>query len=233
MATALSALVAIVRYNLNEATASFWSDAELVSWLNLGIKDLWRGLNDNYQDYFLTNDATNVYLAAGATTLTGVPADVSIVRGLEPRVLTAYPNIKFESRNYMHPLFQGARAAESLDPAQGGVIYFWTVGAGAPVAAPTIYAAPTLSSQMLLRLVYAPTLALKIASDSNPIPFESDAALVAWTTAFALAKRKESQVPDAEWMSVYATEKAHVLVAATPRQTQDEEVAEGMFEGWQ
>jgi len=234
MATALSALVTIVRAHLNEPTASFWSDAELVSLVNLGIKDLWRALNDNFQDYFLTNDATNVSMVASALTLTGVPADVAVIRGIEPRDPAAYPNIRFESRNYMHALFQQARASQSgMDPSQGGTIYFWTTGAGAPVAAPTVYVAPTLTTTLLLRLVYAPTLVLKTASDANPIPFESDQALIAWTVAFALAKRKENQTPDAEWMSIYATEKSHILTAATPRQTQDEEVAEGLFETWQ
>jgi hypothetical protein len=231
MATALSSLITIARYNLNEPVASFWSDAELLAWMNLGIKALWRALNDNYQDFFLTNDASNVSMAAATTTLTGVPANVATIRGIEPRVPSNYPGIRFESRNYMHPLFQSARSSSPIDPAQSALIYFWMTGAGAPVAAPTIYVAPTLSSTMLLRLVYVPTLALVASSGNNPIPFESDAALVAWTTAYALAKRKESQTPDAEWISIFATEKANILTAATPRQTQDDEVAEGLFEG--
>lgn len=230
MATKLSALLTIARYHLNEPTASFWSDAELVAYMNLGIKDLWRALNDNYQDYFLTNDATNVSQAASGTTLTGVPADVSLVRGLEPRDLTTYGNIRYECRNYMHPLFQNARANGSQDPLQGGVIYFWLVGAGAPVAAPTIYVAPALSTTLPLRLVYVPVLAAKATGDDNPIPGESDQALVAWTVAYALAKRKESQTPDAEWISIYGTEKSHILTSATPRQTQDDEFAEALFE---
>lgn len=232
MATLLSSLITITRYHLNEPTASFWTDAELLSHMNLGIKDLWRALNDNYQDYFLTNDVTNVSQAASGTSLTGVPSDVSIIRGIEPRDLTTYGNIKYECLNYMHPKFAQARANDTIDPLQGGIIYFWTVGAGAPVAAPTIYVAPAVSSALPLRLVYVPTLTAKIASDSNPIPGESDQALVAWTVAYALAKRKESQTPDAEWISIYGTEKSHILTAATPRQTQDDEFAEAMFEPW-
>jgi hypothetical protein len=232
MATLLSSLTTIVRRYLNEPTANFWSDAELVDHMNSAIKDLWRALNDNYQDYFITNDATNVSQAASATTLTGVPSDVSIVRGIEPRDLQTYGGIKYECLNYMHPKFQSARSASSVDPLQGGIIYFWTTGAGGPVAAPTIYVAPALSSALPLRFIYVPVLAAVAGGGANPIPGESDHALVAWTVAHALAKRKESQTPDAEWISIYGTEKAHILTSATPRQTQDDEFAEALFEPW-
>jgi hypothetical protein len=230
MSTLLSALVTIVRRHLNEPTASFWSDAELGDHMNLGIKDLWRALNDNYQDFFLTNDITNVSMVAGASTLSGIPADVATVRGIEPRDLTTFGNIRFQYRNYMDPVFQAARSRAASDPYQGGTIYFSIAGAGAPVSAPTIYVSPPLSSTLLLRLVYVPTLATVALGTANPIPFESDEALVAWTVAYALAKRKESQTPDAEWISIYGTEKSHILTAATPRQTQDEELTEALFE---
>jgi len=232
MATTLSALVTIVRRHLNETTASFWTDAELVDHLNLGIKDLWRALNDNYQNYFQTNDATNVSQVASALTLSGVPADVATVRGIEPRDLSTYGNIRYESRDYMDPVFQGARSSEAMDPLQGGRIYFSISGAGAPISAPTIHVAPKLSATLPLRLVYVPTLATVALGGNNPIPWESDQALIAWCTAYALAKRKESQTPDAEWISIYGTEKAHILTAATPRQTQDDEVAEALFEAY-
>jgi hypothetical protein len=232
VATLLSALVAQARKHLNEPTASFWTDQEIADHMNMAIKDLWRALNDNYQDFFLTNDATNVSQAASATTLSGVPADVAIVRGLEPRDLQTYGGIKYEALNYMHPRFQAARSESAVDPLQGGKIYFWITGAGAPIAAPTIYVAPALSTALPLRLVYVPTLSAVALAGANPIPGESDQALIAWAVAHSLAKRKESQVPDGDWLTIYSTEKAHILTSLTPRQTQDEEVAEALFEAW-
>jgi hypothetical protein len=232
VATLLSSLVTQIRRHLNEDVASFWTDQELADHMNMAIKDLWRALNDNYQDFFLTNDATNVTQAASATTLSGVPADVATVRGIEPRDLQTYGGIKYESLNYMHPRFQAARSESAVDPLQGGKIFFWITGAGAPIAAPTIYVAPALSLALPLRLVYVPTLSAVGLNAPNPIPGESDQALIAWCVAHAMAKRKESQVPDGEWLTIYSTEKAHILTSCTPRQTQDEEVVEALFEAW-
>lgn len=232
MATALTSIVAQVRSHLNEASASFWSDAELTLILKNGIKDLWRAINDNFQNYFLTIDATNVYLASGGSALTGVPADVGIVRLIEPRVLTSYPYLRFVARKYDHPDFQAARAAGTFDPSSLGIIYFDIVGAGGPVAAPTIRVAPTVSAQVNLTLGYVPTLIYDGlgAFTDNPIPGESDQALVNWTVAYARAKERSDRSPDPAWVQMYSAEKQNILTSITPRQTQDEDLSEGLFE---
>jgi hypothetical protein len=232
MATTIAALIVQVRAHLNEPTASFWTDAELTSILHNGVRDLWRAINDNFQNYFLTIDATNVSMAAGATTLTGVPADVSIVRLIEPRSLTSYPFVKFLHRPYDHPDFQAARAAGTFDPSQLGTIYFDISDAGAPVAAPTIRVAPSISAALLLTLGYVPTLKYSGvgAFTDNPVPGESDQALVNWGVAYARAKEREDRSPDPAWVQMYSAEKQNILTSLTPRQTQDETVAEGMFE---
>jgi len=232
MATTLQTIVDISRRHLVETSASFWTDAELVALANRGIRDLWRAINDNYQDYFFTNDATNVSMAASTGTLTGVPTDVGIVRGLEPRVLTDYPDLIFKPKNYNHPDFIAARARGDIAPSTGGVIWYHPVGAGGPVDAPTIYVAPTLTAAVLMRLIYVPVITEKVAANDNPIPGESDNALVCWTVAYARAKEREDRSPDPEWLVLYGTEKTNILVSLTPRQVDEEEVAEALFEPW-
>lgn len=230
MATTVQTILDIARRHLVETSASFWTDAELIALMNRGMRDLWRAINDNYQDYFLTVDVTNVSLAADGTTLTGVPSDVSIVRGIEPRVLSTYPDLLFRPKNYNHPEFIGARAQPAFNPSEGGVIFYAIGGAGGPVAAPTIYVAPAITSAVPLRLIYIPVLTEKVAGDNNPIPGESDNALVCWTVAYARAKEREDRAPDPEWLTLYGTEKTNLLVSLTPRQHDEEEVTEAVFE---
>lgn len=87
MATLLSTIRTDVRTTLIEATASFWTDDELLRILILGCEDLWKAIIEVKQDHFLVIDETNVSLAASGTSLTGVPTDVFRVKGIEPRTL--------------------------------------------------------------------------------------------------------------------------------------------------
>ena len=87
-----------------------------------------------------------------------------------------------------------------------------------------------LSAAVLLRLTYVPTLAAIVVGGNNPIPGESDNALIAWTTAYAMAKEADDATPDAGWLTIYGTEKTNILTSLTPRQTDDDDVAEAFFE---
>jgi hypothetical protein len=231
VATTVATLLTRIRQRLRESSAAFWTDAELIAILNGGTSDLWRAINDNFQDYFLTVDATNVSQAASTATLTGVPTNVSIVRGIEPRVLSNFPSLHYRPKTYNHPDFQAARAMSAQDPSLGGVVFYAIAGAGGPVAAPTIYVAPLLSSAVPLRLTFVPTLTpLDDSADENPIPGESDNALVAWGVAYALAKESDDNMPHAGWLGIYASEKTNLLTFLTPRQTDEDDVAEAIFE---
>src|SRR4051812_12123038 len=103
MATTIASLISIIRGHLNEpveTAASYWLDTELAALIDKGARDLFRAINDNFQNYFLTIDTTNVTQAANAAVLSGVPADVGIVRGLEPVDLTARPGLIYVPRDY-------------------------------------------------------------------------------------------------------------------------------------
>lgn len=237
MATLLSDLETLVRYHLNEATASFWSSAELVALMNLGAHDLWRGVVDIRAKHICTLDTTNVSLAANATSLTGVPADCVRVHMIEPRDLSSSSAsrwLTFRPLVYTDPVFQAARASDAIDPTGGGTIFWDQIGAGGPVAAPTVVVAPKVNTAVNLAFTYAPSLGALTAASSNPIPGESDNALVAWTVAYARAKEREDRSPDPGWLTIYATEKQNLLNVLAPRQDQEPMVASAFFaEYWE
>lgn len=231
MATLLSAILTRSRVHLVETTASFWTDAELLNLAIEACEDLWKAIIDTYQDYFLTIDETNVSQAANSYTLTGVPADMFRVKAIEPRDLSASTNLIYRPLDYTHPDFLKARA-ESASDGSGSTIYYDIVSTGAPIGAPTIYVAPKLSAAVLLRLVYIPTLGTLTSASNNPIAGHSDKALIAYVIAFARAKEREDRSPDPEWLAIYQTEKQHIVTVITPRQEDEDEFAEALFEQW-
>jgi hypothetical protein len=232
MATTLTQLEALARVQLKEPVASFWSSADLVAHINTGIKDLWGAIVDLHQEHFLTVDETNVSLAAEASSLTGVPTDCFRVHLIEQRDTTTGPLIKFTPRDYNSDDFINARSRPVLESTAGARVCYTLSQAGAPVGAPTVHTAPRLSTAVLLRFVYVPVIAAKVAADNNPIPGESDNALVAWCVAYARAKEREDRSPDPAWLAIYRTEKANLLTRLTPRQTQEPDVVEDLWAGY-
>lgn len=221
-------ILVAVRDKLLEQTASFFEDARLLEHVNAAIADLWRAISDNFQDYFFEIDT--VSMAANGTTLSSVPTNLAKVLGIEPADMGTYGALKFVPRGYNSAEFQSARAQAAIDPASGGIIFYAITGAGGPVGAPTIYVAPKLSSTVSLSLIHTPTLAKIVAGDSNPIPGESDDAIIAYTIAHALAKEQEDKAPHPGWLAKYATEKVNILTFLTPRQEDEPDVAEGVHE---
>lgn len=228
MATTIDTIVTRARVHLIEPVASFWSDAELVSHAILGCQDLWRSIIDNYQDYFLTIDEVNVTQDAGVSTLTGVPQDVFRIKGIEPRSLSD-TQLLYVPLDYSHPDFQRARSTSAAEPTSM-TFFYDLIGTAAPVGAPSIYVAPLASRQVPLRLIYIPTLPALTGASNNPIAGETDNAIMAWVIAYARAKEREDRAPDAEWISIYATEKQHILQAITPRQDDENDYVEALFE---
>jgi len=232
MATLLSSIETQARRHLNEPTANFWSSAELIDIINNGIKDLWRDIVDLKQEHYLTVDPTNVTLAASATTLSGVPTDVHKVYLLEPRDTTSTSSnfgLIFLPMDYNHHIFRAARMMDPIDPSNA-VIYYSVQGAGSPVDAPVIRIGPKVTSAVNLTFSYVPTLTAKVASEYVPIPGEADQALVAYTVAFARAKERDDRSVDPDWITVYATEKQHILESLGLRNYQEDTVTDAFFE---
>lgn len=219
--------------NTSGITAPFWIEQELLDIIILGCKDLWRAIVDLHMGHFTTIDATNVTLAANATSLTGVPADCFRVLMLEPRDLTVTGTTRwvyFKPKHYHTAAFQSARAQAATEASATSVIYYDILNAGSPVVAPSIIIAPPIAAAMNLRLTYINVLPTLIETSNNPIPGESDNALISWTVAWAMAKERDDHTPDPGWFATYSTDKSALLTALTPRQEQEESYAEGLFE---
>lgn len=231
MATLMSSIVLIARDRLNEPVPRFWSNAELLRYANRGVRDMHRQLGAAHQDYFHAIDVTVVH-PAGGTTLTGVPTNVTVINGLEPADTTASGNqVIYRRRDYNGDDFQSARARDAIDPGTAGIIFYAPTQAGGPVAAPVIYVAPKISAGLTLRLTYRPTVGAELVStDPNPIPGESDNALVHWIVAYAKGRQTEKQRPDADELEMYQAEVSKILASITPRDVSEPEVVEAMFE---
>lgn len=238
MPTLISDIETQVRLNpLLETSASFWTSAELVQVIIRGIKDLWRDIVDLKGEHYLTIDTTNVSLPASVDALVGVPMDVHKVYLIEPRdtsSTSANSGLIFQPRDYNHKDFQMARSRADIDPSND-VIYYAITGQGAPTGSgPLIYVAPQVTSAVNLSFAYVPTLPTLASTSTVPIPGEADNALIAWTGAFARAKEREDRSPDPNWLSVYATEKAHLLQSLGLRQYHENQYVDAIFEQyWQ
>ena len=220
--------------NTTGLNSPFWSSAELIDIMNQGIKDLWRDIVDLKQEHYLTNDTTLVTMAASTATLTGLPADIHKVYLIEPVDTSGDSTNKglvFQPRDYNHKYFQSARTMDAVDPSNN-VIYYAVTGIGAPTGSGStvIYVAPQVNSAVTLRFVYVPVLAAKISSDNVPIPGEADNALIAWTVAFARAKEREDRSPDPGWLSIFATEKQHLMQSLGQRQYHEPAYVDALYE---
>lgn len=219
---------------VSTAGGQFWSSDELIDIINQGIKDLWGMVVDLNQEHYMTVDITNVSLAANATQLTGVPSDCFRVLSIEPLTTTTTPGmgIVFRPKDDNSFEMQAARSRTALETQAGLVIYYTLTQPGPPIDAPTVLTAPKITSELDLRFAYVPTLAAKTASDNNPIPGESDNALIAWCVAYARAKEREDRSPDPNWLAIYGTEKTNLNVRLTPRQTHEPEVVDDFMGEW-
>lgn len=234
MATLVTSIIRSVRQHLIELTPKFWADEELIDLINRGSHDLWRDIVDLKQEHFITINNTDVSLVAGATQLSGVPNDVHKVYLIEPLPTSVSNGLTFTPADYNSHAFKTLRTADSIDPSNGAEILYGIHSQGAPVGSPTIPIAPRITSTTLLSFCYIPVLPTLISTSYVPIPGEADNALVAWTVAYARAKEREDRAPDPTWLSLYATEKGHLLESLGLRQYQEPTYVNAMWEQyWQ
>jgi hypothetical protein len=232
--------------NTSGIDSPFWTEQELLDLLIAGCQDLWKAIADLHQGHFVkiedpATGGTMVYPAgaSGVTTdFTGVPADCFRVLMIEPANLGANGVgatvvRQFRPKQFHSTSFQEARAMSVQDSFTWWTIYYDLLNAGSPVDTIRIVGAPPVSAAIPIRMTYVKTLPTLLETDNNPIPGESNSALIAWVVAYAKAKENAERIPDAGWLAIYSTEKQGLLVALTPRQEQEEEEVTGMFEyGW-
>lgn len=238
--TPLTSLIGQARIHLKETTANFWADSELLDHMRNAVRDLWGAVVDLHQDHFTAIDVTNVQLNAGDDHLSGVPQDCFRVLGIEPRDTTsagATQDVLFYPKKYFDDDMRNSRQLTTQDPTVGLAVFYNPMGLGSPNGDITIKIAPPISSVVLCRFMYvqgpnAAAMALTPVSTYNPIPGESDNALIAWVVAYARAKEREDRTPDPNWLMIYATEKQNLLVRLAPRQEQEPDSVEDLFAGF-
>lgn len=237
MATQISTIESLARLRMVAATGgsnpdTFWSSQEFTDIIIAGIKDLWRPIVDLKAEHFSTLNTTDVSQPANATQLQGVPADVWKIINIEPKDVSpnsATQGLIYKPLDYWHRFFRSARAQDPIDPTDS-IIYYDIAGAGAPIAAPTIYVAPQVNSAIALAFMYVPTLPQMNTNSFIPIPGEADNALVSWAVAFARAKERDDRSPDPAWLEVYSTEKQNLLESLGLRQYQEPLFTDAVFE---
>lgn len=222
--------------NTSGLTSPYWTEQELLDILIDGCKDLWRSIIELHQGHFVTIDITNVTLQASATTLSGVPTDTFRILAIEPLDVSdssSTSNIVFTPLTYKSRTFESIRGISAASADGTGVIYYDVMNAGSPVAAPTVVIGPPITSALSIRFTYVHTLSSSLdASSNNPIPGESDNALLSWGMAWARAKESGDRQPDEGWLACYATDKRSLMVALTPREEQETEHVEAIFESY-
>lgn len=228
----ISGIETLVRQRINEITPRYWTSQELTDIIISGIKDLWRDVVEVKQEHFFKVNDSDVYFGASSTGLSGVPADVHKIYNIEPRDLSTNGSthgLVFTPMDYNDKDFQSARGMDAIDPASGEIFYAIT-GAGGPIDAPIIYCAPQVTSDVDLSFAYIPNLPDMTTNSSVPVPGEVTNALVAWGVSYARAKEREDRAPDPGWLSIYATEKAHILESLGRREYQENTYARAVFQ---
>lgn len=234
MSSTLKDIETLARQQLNELVPRYWSSAELTGHIRAGIKDLWRDIVDLKQEHFLTVNNTEVSYPASQSELAGVPLDVHKVYLIEPVDVTtdsANVGLIFAPRAYNDGYFQMARGRDAIDPTND-TVYYEITSQGGPVNAPVIRCAPQVTSAVSLSFCYVPTLGVLNSDDIVPIPGEADNALMAWTLAYARAKERDDRAPDPAWLTVYSTDKQHLLQSLGLRQYQDPQYVSAQFEDY-
>src|SRR6266853_270918 len=237
--TTVGSILTQARRQLIELAPKFWSpgettatDSELTDIFWLGAYDLWGAILDLHAAHFYIVNTTDVSLQPGMSQLTGVPDNCFRVQLIEPVNTTstgAFGSTIFTPRKYNSADFSYARqqSQTNLGASNWGQIFYDVSNVGPPIGPPVILTAPPVATAIPLRFVYNPSLT---RGDQNPIPGMSDNALKAWVISYARAKETKERIPDAGWLSVYATEKQQILTRMTPRQEQEPEIVEDFFQ---
>jgi hypothetical protein len=237
-ATPIKDLITSARDHLLEQQPRFWTNDEMVRYATNGAKDLWGALIDLGQEHFFVDDVSNVSIQPNSDVLAGIPDNLFRIIILEPRDMSATNparSVKLIPRKYNSDDFIAARSrtlSTSLaDQSSTSLItiFYDMVNEGPPVNKTVVKVGPQITDTLLLRAVYVPSIAALTPESLNPIPGESDNALIAYIVAFARAKEREDRSPDPNWLTIYKTEKDHIMTRLTPRQVQEPEVVEDLF----
>lgn len=222
-----------VRTNLDENAASFWTDAQLIAYIDQAYTLVWLEVKRVKADYFTVErtsldgavtilgesyDTSSFRLAAGTTRYT-LPPDVAEIKLVEC-ITSGYEQVVFTFRDLTHPNFQGLRQwTSSVDPT-GFLVDL--------MGERTMVIAPTPNRALDLRLNYVPILdSLTTGTDTLQLPHPLWLAVVDLAT-----KRAQMKDSNSNFLMWERDAQATVqrFLSSHSRQTQDPEYVQGLFE---
>lgn len=223
-----------LRTNLDETTASYWTDARLIAFLNQALHLVWLEVKRLKADYFDVErnstdgsvtilgesyDCSGFALASGTTRYT-LPPDVAELKLIEC-ITSGYEWLRFTFKDLTHPDFRYWRSVtDSLDP-RGFLVDL--------TGERTMVIAPKPNRALDLRINYVPILdTLTTGTDTVQVPHPL------WLVVLDLATQRAQQMGEASPAFAIWQQSAMLTVrqfmAAHSRQTQDPEYAVGTFE---
>ena len=223
-----------VRDNLDESSASFWSNAQLLRYINRSKDRVWNRVKALNADYFNISrtsldgaltilgesyTCTSFQIVAGTTDY-NLPPDFSEMKLVEC-ITSGYEQIRFIYRDMNNPEFRSLRAiVDNVTPSDYFLFDIFQDSA--------IRIAPKTDTTLDLRLTYVQIIADLVAdSDRLTMPWPLYLAVEAFATGMAL---RQDRSPDAlNWMQEGDKVIAEMF-GAHHRQIQDVETAAGYLE---
>ena len=233
----LAAMRLLVRDQLDEASASFWTDAQLLRYLNRAKDRVWtrlRALNEYYCTVTRTSTdgaltiqgesyAASAFRIVAGTSDYALPPDFDSMSTIEV-ITPGYEDLNITRLDINGPEFRGARSlVDNQSPS--GEIYFDIIQEPA-----VMRIAPKTDVTLDLRITYVQTLAdLSADTDRLLLPNPLYLAVADYTTMFAL---RQDRSPDAGTYEQSGDKIIAEKFGSDFRQTQDISVARSYLAGW-
>jgi hypothetical protein len=223
-----------VRYNVDEATESFFDDDALNAYLNRAKDRVATEVRKLKDDFFMVSrlstdgsltilsesySASSFAIVAGTSTYT-LPPDLLEIKLIEV-VTSGYEYVQFVHRDLAHP---DMRAAMSITDNVAPSVIYWDI-----YGERTLRIAPKSDTALDLRLTYVQQFAdLSADGDELTMPYPLYMAVEEYATASAMAQDRN---PDAAVHESRAKQIISDFFGAHARQTQDIETSIS-FGGW-
>lgn len=232
---ALSDLRTAVRDNLDEPTPAFWTNAQLLRFINRAKNRVWNEAKKLKADYFdVTRTSTDgsltilgeTYAATGFQIVAGtrdytLPPDFSEMRLIEVTT-SGYEHVRFTYLPLTHPTFRAMlRVTDNQAPSE----FYYTI-----VGERTLRITPFSDTTLNLRITYTPVIAdLAADTDTLEMPWPLPDAVEAFATATAMVMDRDPNA--AVW-----EQRGRAIVAdmfgAHARQSQDPEFVQDFLAEW-
>ena len=233
----LAQMRTLVRDQLDEASASFWTAQQIDNYINRGKDRVWNRLKAA-NEYYCTvtrtsNDgaltiqgesytASSFRIVAGTSDYT-LPPDFDQMSSIEV-ITSGQEDVTFTRMNINDPEFRAMRTLTD-DQTSLDEIFYDIIGEPAQMRI-----APRSATTLDLRITYVQTLAdLSGASDPLLLPNPLYQAVVDYACSFAL---RQDRSPDAGTYEASGDKLIAEKFGSDLRQTQDVQTARGYMEGW-